>query len=390
MKIHEYQAREILASYGVPLSKGKVAKNADEAVRAAEEMGGSVWAVKAQVHAGGRGKGGGVKLARSLDQVAEFAGALIGSRLVTPQTGPEGAYVDCVLIQEGLKIAHEYYIGYLIDRVSQKCMLLASSAGGMDIEKVAAQTPEKIVRVEIELEEGLKEESALYVAAKLGVPAEQRQEAALVLRKLWRVFSEMDCSLLEINPLIQTEDGRILPLDVKINFDDNALFRHPELEALSDPLQEDPTELAAHKAGLQYIQLGGNIACLVNGAGLAMATMDTIRLFGGKPSNFLDIGGGASVERVTAAFKIMNEQPEVKAILVNIFGGIMKCDTIAEGIVEACRVVSPKVPLVVRMRGTNEEKGREILKESGLVIHSAHTLDEAARLAVRFAQGDAE
>jgi succinyl-CoA synthetase beta subunit len=200
----------------------------------------------------------------------------------------------------------------------------------------------------------------------------------------------MDCSLLEINPLIQTEDGRILPLDVKINFDDNALFRHPELEALSDPLQEDPTELAAHKAGLQYIQLGGNIACLVNGAGLAMATMDTIRLFGGKPSNFLDIGGGASVERVTAAFKIINEQPEVKAILVNIFGGIMKCDTIAEGIVEACRVVSPKVPLVVRMRGTNEEKGREILKESGLVIHSAHTLDEAARLAVRFAQGDAE
>lgn len=386
MKIHEYQAREILQDFDVPIPAGKVADTPSQAREIAEQLGGNVWAVKAQVHAGGRGKGGGVKLARNLEQVEELAKAMIGMRLVTKQTGPGGALVSKVLIQQGVNIVSEYYVGFLIDRVKQSCVLLASSEGGMEIEKVAADFPEKIVKEYIDSSVGLTKEQAKDVVVKLNMDEKVREKAEKVLLGLWKAFKEKDCSLLEINPLIVTKEGEVFPLDAKMTFDDNALYRHPELEVLIDPFQEDETELKAHEAGLPYIQLDGNIACLVNGAGLAMATMDTIKLFGGEPANFLDIGGGASVEKVTAAFEIMLSKPEVKVILVNIFGGIMKCDTIAEGIVEACKVVSLTVPLVVRMKGTHEDLGKQILKESGLPIITAETLGEAALKAVSLAK----
>ncbi|MFG6371515.1 MAG: ADP-forming succinate--CoA ligase subunit beta [Turicimonas muris] len=386
MKIHEYQAREILQDFDVPIPAGKVADTPSQAREIAEQLGGNVWAVKAQVHAGGRGKGGGVKLARNLEQVEELAKAMIGMRLVTKQTGPGGALVSKVLIQQGVNIVSEYYVGFLIDRVKQSCVLLASSEGGMEIEKVAADFPEKIVKEYIDSSVGLTKEQAKDVVVKLNMDEKVREKAEKVLLGLWKAFKEKDCSLLEINPLIVTKEGEVFPLDAKMTFDDNALYRHPELEALIDPSQEDETELKAHEAGLPYIQLDGNIACLVNGAGLAMATMDNIKLFGGEPANFLDIGGGASVEKVTAAFEIMLSKPEVKVILVNIFGGIMKCDTIAEGIVEACKVVSLTVPLVVRMKGTHEDLGKQILKESGLPIITAETLGEAALKAVSLAK----
>lgn len=386
MKIHEYQAREILQDFDVPIPAGKVAETPSQAREIAEQLGGNVWAVKAQVHAGGRGKGGGVKLARNLEQVEELAQAMIGMRLVTKQTGPGGALVSKVLIQQGVNIVSEYYVGFLIDRVKQSCVLLASSEGGMEIEKVAADFPEKIVKEYIDSSVGLTKEQAKDIVVKLKMDEKVREKAEKVLLGLWKAFKEKDCSLLEINPLIVTKEGEVFPLDAKMTFDDNALYRHPELEALIDPSQEDETELKAHEAGLPYIQLDGNIACLVNGAGLAMATMDTIKLFGGEPANFLDIGGGASVEKVTAAFEIMLSKPEVKVILVNIFGGIMKCDTIAEGIVEACKVVSLTVPLVVRMKGTHEDLGKQILKESGLPIITAETLGEAALKAVSLAK----
>lgn len=386
MKIHEYQAREILQDFDVPIPAGKVAETPSQAREVAEQLGGTVWAVKAQVHAGGRGKGGGVKLARNLEQVEELAKTMIGMRLVTKQTGPGGALVSKVLIQQGVNIVSEYYVGFLIDRVKQSCVLLASSEGGMEIEKVAADFPEKIVKEYIDSSVGLTKEQAKDVVVKLNMDEKVREKAEKVLLGLWKAFKEKDCSLLEINPLIVTKEGEVFPLDAKMTFDDNALYRHPELEALIDPSQEDETELKAHEAGLPYIQLDGNIACLVNGAGLAMATMDTIKLFGGEPANFLDIGGGASVEKVTAAFEIMLSKPEVKVILVNIFGGIMKCDTIAEGIVEACKVVSLTVPLVVRMKGTHEDLGKQILKESGLPIITAETLGEAALKAVSLAK----
>lgn len=382
MKIHEYQAREILQDFDVPIPAGKVADTPSQAREIAEQLGGNVWAVKAQVHAGGRGKGGGVKLARNLEQVEELAKAMIGMRLVTKQTGPGGALVSKVLIQQGVNIVSEYYVGFLIDRVKQSCVLLASSEGGMEIEKVAADFPEKIVKEYIDSSVGLTKEQAKDVVVKLNMDEKVREKAEKVLLGLWKAFKEKDCSLLEINPLIVTKEGEVFPLDAKMTFDDNALYRHPELEALIDPSQEDETELKAHEAGLPYIQLDGNIACLVNGAGLAMATMDTIKLFGGEPANFLDIGGGASVEKVTAAFEIMLSKPEVKVILVNIFGGIMKCDIIAEGIVQACHKVKLTVPLVVRMKGTHEELGKQILKDSGLPILSAESLGEAAKLAV--------
>lgn len=386
MKIHEYQAREILQDFDVPIPAGKVAETPSQAREIAEQLGGNVWAVKAQVHAGGRGKGGGVKLARNLEQVEELAQAMIGMRLVTKQTGPGGALVSKVLIQQGVNIVSEYYVGFLIDRVKQSSVLLASSEGGMEIEKVAADFPEKIVKEYIDSSVGLTKEQAKDVVVKLNMDEKVREKAEKVLLGLWKAFKEKDCSLLEINPLIVTKEGEVFPLDAKMTFDDNALYRHPELETLIDPSQEDETELKAHEAGLPYIQLDGNIACLVNGAGLAMATMDTIKLFGGEPANFLDIGGGASVEKVTAAFEIMLSKPEVKVILVNIFGGIMKCDTIAEGIVEACKVVSLTVPLVVRMKGTHEDLGKQILKDSGLPIITAETLGEAARKAVTLAK----
>ena len=386
MKIHEYQAREILQDFDVPIPAGKVAETPSQAREIAEQLGGNVWAVKAQVHAGGRGKGGGVKLARNLEQVEELAKAMIGMRLVTKQTGPGGALVSKVLIQQGVNIVSEYYVGFLIDRVKQSSALLASSEGGMEIEKVAADFPEKIVKEYIDSSVGLTKEQAKDVVVKLNMDEKVRGKAEKVLLGLWKAFKEKDCSLLEINPLIVTKEGEVFPLDAKMTFDDNALYRHPELEAFIDPSQEDETELKAHEAGLPYIQLDGNIACLVNGAGLAMATMDTIKLFGAEPANFLDIGGGASVEKVTAAFEIMLSKPEVKVILVNIFGGIMKCDTIAEGIVEACKVVSLTVPLVVRMKGTHEDLGKQILKDSGLPIITAETLGEAALKAVSLAK----
>lgn len=375
-----------MQDFDVPIPAGKVAETPSQAREIAEQLGGNVWAVKAQVHAGGRGKGGGVKLARNLEQVEELAKAMIGMRLVTKQTGPGGALVSKVLIQQGVNIVSEYYVGFLIDRVKQSSVLLASSEGGMEIEKVAADFPEKIVKEYIDSSVGLTKEQAKDVVVKLNMDEKVREKAEKVLLGLWKAFKEKDCSLLEINPLIVTKEGEVFPLDAKMTFDDNALYRHPELEALIDPSQEDETELKAHEAGLPYIQLDGNIACLVNGAGLAMATMDTIKLFGGEPANFLDIGGGASVEKVTAAFEIMLSKPEVKVILVNIFGGIMKCDTIAEGIVEACKVVSLTVPLVVRMKGTHEDLGKQILKESGLPIITAETLGEAALKAVSLAK----
>ncbi|WP_286313351.1 ADP-forming succinate--CoA ligase subunit beta [Turicimonas muris] len=386
MKIHEYQAREILQDFDVPIPAGKVAETPSQAREVAEQLGGTVWAVKAQVHAGGRGKGGGVKLARNLEQVEEVAKTMIGMRLVTKQTGSDGALVSKVLIQQGVNIVSEYYVGFLIDRANQSPVLLASSEGGMEIEKVAADFPEKIVKEYIDSSVGLTKEQAKDVVVKLNMDEKVREKAEKVLLGLWKAFKEKDCSLLEINPLIVTKEGEVFPLDAKMTFDDNALYRHPELEVLIDPSQEDETELKAHEAGLPYIQLDGNIACLVNGAGLAMATMDTIKLFGGEPANFLDIGGGASVDKVTAAFEIMLSKPEVKVILVNIFGGIMKCDTIAEGIVEACKVVSLTVPLVVRMKGTHEDLGKQILKESGLPIITAETLGEAALKAVSLAK----
>lgn len=375
-----------MQDFDVPIPAGKVAETPSQAREIAEQLGGNVWAVKAQVHAGGRGKGGGVKLARNLEQVEELAKAMIGMRLVTKQTGPGGALVSKVLIQQGVNIVSEYYVGFLIDRVKQSSVLLASSEGGMEIEKVAADFPEKIVKEYIDSSVGLTKEQAKDVVVKLNMDEKVREKAEKVLLGLWKAFKEKDCSLLEINPLIVTKEGEVFPLDAKMTFDDNALYRHPELEALIDPSQEDETELKAHEAGLPYIQLDGNIACLVNGAGLAMATMDTIKLFGGEPANFLDIGGGAAVEKVTAAFEIMLSKPEVKVSLVNIFGGIMKCDTIAEGIVEACKVVSLTVPLVVRMKGTHEDLGKQILKESGLPIITAETLGEAALKAVSLAK----
>ncbi len=386
MKIHEYQARRILKSFGVPVPVGEVAISAPQARQIAKDIGGDVWAVKAQVHAGGRGKAGGVRIARNLEEVYEIAAALIGSRLITHQTGPEGAPVEKVLIQQGVLIDKEYYVSFLVDREQQTPILLASAEGGVDIEKVAAETPEKIIKMAFDAEKGLTEKQAEEAAEKLGfVDKDQKAKAVKVLLGLSKVFLDMDCTLVEINPLILTKDGDVMPLDCKMTFDDNALFRHTELGDLVDPSQEEPTELEAHQAGLQYIQLKGNIACLVNGAGLAMATMDTIKLFGGEPDNFLDIGGGASVENVTAAFKIMLSKPEVKVILVNIFGGIMKCDVIASGVVEACRNVDLNIPLVIRMKGTNEDIGKEILRDSGLKIIPAETLAEAAKTAVRLA-----
>lgn len=383
---HENSRVSSQRNIDVPIPAGKVAETPSQAREVAEQLGGTVWAVKAQVHAGGRGKGGGVKLARNLEQVEELAKTMIGMRLVTKQTGSDGALVSKVLIQQGVNIVSEYYVGFLIDRANQSPVLLASSEGGMEIEKVAADFPEKIVKEYIDSSVGLTKEQAKDVVVKLNMDEKVREKAEKVLLGLWKAFKEKDCSLLEINPLIVTKEGEVFPLDAKMTFDDNALYRHPELEVLIDPSQEDETELKAHEAGLPYIQLDGNIACLVNGAGLAMATMDTIKLFGGEPANFLDIGGGASVEKVTAAFEIMLSKPEVKVILVNIFGGIMKCDTIAEGIVEACKVVSLTVPLVVRMKGTHEDLGKQILKESGLPIITAETLGEAALKAVSLAK----
>ena len=378
MKIHEYQAKEILRQFGVPVPRGIAAFTVQEAVEAAQKLGGPVWVVKAQIHAGGRGKGGGVKLARSVDEVKQLAGQILGMQLVTHQTGPAGQKVRRLLIEEGASILKEYYVAALTDRATQRVAIMASSEGGMDIEEVAHKTPEKILKVFVDPATGLTEAQARELAAGIGVPAASQAQAIDVLQKLYKCYMETDASLAEINPLILEGSGGIKALDAKFNFDANALFRHPEIVACRDLDEEDPAEIEASKFDLAYISLDGNIGCLVNGAGLAMATMDTIKLFGGEPANFLDVGGGATAEKVTEAFKIMLKNKEVKGILVNIFGGIMKCDTIAEGVVTACKVVHLSVPLVVRMKGTNEDLGKKILAESGLPIIAADTMAEAA------------
>ena len=382
MKIHEYQGKQILREYGVPTPRGFPALSVDEAVDAAKKLGGKVWVVKAQIHAGGRGKGGGVKLAKSIDEVRARAKEILGMQLKTHQTGPEGQKVRRLLVEEGADIKKELYVGMVVDRGTQKVVLMASSEGGMDIEEVAAKSPEKIQKVFIDPSQGLTDSDADEIALGIGIPQAALAQGRTVFKSLYKCFDATDASLAEINPLILTGKNEVIALDAKLNFDDNALFRHPDIAALRDLDEEDPLEIEASKYDLSYISLDGNIACMVNGAGLAMATMDTIKLFGGSPANFLDVGGGATAEKVTAAFKIMLSNRKVKAILVNIFGGIMKCDTIANGVVAAAREVKLSVPLVVRMKGTNEDLGKKILKDSGLPIISADNMAEAAKKVV--------
>ena len=389
MKIHEYQGKEILRKFGVRTPRGIPAFSVDEAVKAAQELGGQVWVVKAQIHAGGRGKGGGVKVAKSIDEVRTHAAAILGMQLVTHQTGPEGQKVRRLLVEEGADIKMELYLGMVVDRVTQKVTLMASSEGGMDIEEVAEHTPEKIHKVFIDPDTRLTDADADDVAAKIGVPAGSIAQARAILQGLYNAFWDTDASLAEINPLIVTGSGDVIALDAKFNFDSNALFRHPDIVAYRDLDEEDPAEIEASKFDLSYISLDGNIGCLVNGAGLAMATMDVIKLYGGSPANFLDVGGGATTEKVTEAFKIMLKNPNLQAILVNIFGGIMRCDTIANGVVSAAREVKLSVPLVVRMKGTNEDLGKKILAESGLPIITANNMAEAAERVVAGANAHA-
>jgi succinyl-CoA synthetase beta subunit len=382
MKIHEYQAKELLRKYGVATPRGSACFSVPEAVDAGRKLGGPVWVVKAQIHAGGRGKGGGVKVVKTLEDLQAQASRMLGMRLVTHQTGPEGRIVKRLLIEEGANIQKELYIGMVVDRGSQRVVLMASSEGGMDIEEVAAQTPEKIHRVKIDPGVGLTNEQAADVSRKIGIPEASLPQAIDLLRELYRAFDETDASLVEINPLILTGDGQVIALDAKMTFDDNALYRRPEIVALRDLDEEDTAEIEASKFGLSYISLDGNIGCLVNGAGLAMATMDIIKPYGGAPANFLDVGGGATTEKVTEAFKLMLSNPKVKAILVNIFGGIMKCDVVAHGVVDAARQVKLGVPLVVRLEGTNVDLGKKILAESGLPIISAANMADAAQKVV--------
>jgi succinyl-CoA synthetase beta subunit len=387
MKIHEYQGKEIFRRYGMVVPRGIPAFGVDEAVAAAKSLGGPVWVVKAQIHAGGRGKGGGVKVAKSLDDVKARASEILGMQLRTHQTGPAGQKVRRLLVEEGADIRKELYVGMVVDRATQRVTLMASSEGGMDIEEVAAKTPEKIVRVAIDPAAGLTDAQADEVARTIGVPDASVAQARAMLQGLYKAFDDTDASLAEINPLVLTGVGKVIALDAKLNFDDNALFRHPDIVEMRDLDEEDANEIAASKFDLSYISLDGDIGCLVNGAGLAMATMDVIKLYGGEPANFLDVGGGATAEKVTEAFKIMLRNPHLKAILVNIFGGIMKCDTIAEGVIAASKAVSLTVPLVVRMKGTNEELGRKILADSGLPIISADNMADAAQKVVAAAKG---
>lgn len=382
MKVHEYQGKEILRHYGVVTPQGIACFSVDEAVAAADKLGGKLWVVKAQIYAGGRGKGGGVKLARSIDEVRQLAGEILGMTLVTHQTGPGGRIVHRLLIEQGVDTSKEYYVGMVVDRGRQRVCMMASSEGGMDIEQVAADTPEKIHKVFINPIKGLTDTDADDLISKIGIPEVCAAEARQLLQGLYQAFDETDASLLEINPLTLTTDNHVMALDAKINFDDNALYRHAELIELRDLDEEDPEEIEAAKHDLSYIPLDGNIGCLVNGAGLAMATMDIIKLYGGNPANFLDVGGGATAEKVTEAFKLMLHNPELQAILVNIFGGIMKCDVIAEGVVMAARQVELTVPLVVRLEGTNVALGKKILAESGLPIISADNMADAAKKAV--------
>jgi succinyl-CoA synthetase beta subunit len=378
MKIHEYQAKDVLRQYGVAVPKGRVCFSVDEAVAVAEELGGRKWVVKAQIHAGGRGKGGGVKLADSIAEVRSHAEAILGMTLVTHQTGTDGTEVKRLLVEEGVPIKDELYVGIVVDRASQKVVFMASSEGGTEIETVAATTPEKIHKVMIDPGTGLTMDDAQSLAGAIGIPDMLHAESGKMFQGLYQAFWDKDASLAEINPLIVTEDSRIMALDAKINFDDNAMYRHPDLQELRDLGEENEDEIEASKFGLNYISLDGTIGCLVNGAGLAMATMDIIKLYGASPANFLDVGGGATAEQVTEAFKIMLKNENLKAILVNIFGGIMRCDVIAEGLVNAAKEVSLSVPLVVRLEGTNVDEGRAILARSGIEVISATTMADAA------------
>ena len=383
MNIHEYQAKSLMSRYGVAVPRGAVAYTAEEAEAAARNLGGSVWAVKAQIHAGGRGKGGGIKIAKSPDEVRALAKKMIGMTLVTKQTGPAGREVKRIYVESGCDIDRELYLSLLVDRASARVTLMASTEGGMDIEEVAANHPEKIIKVTVDPAAGLMPEHARRIAFGLGLKGSAVGSATKLVTALYKAFIDLDASLVEINPLVLTKGGEVLVLDAKMNFDDNALFRQKDVLELRDEDEEDPAEVEASRHGLNYIKLDGNIGCMVNGAGLAMATMDIIKLYGGAPANFLDVGGGATKERVTAAFKIILSDPNVEGILVNIFGGIMRCDVIAEGVVAAAREIGLQVPLVVRLEGTNVELGKKILKESGLAITSADDLGDAAAKIVR-------
>lgn len=383
MNIHEYQAKKLLGEFGVSVPKGEVAFTVDEAVKAAEKLGGPIWVVKAQIHAGGRGKGGGVKVVKSIKEVREASEAILGMQLVTHQTGPEGQKVGRIYIEDGCDIARELYLGLLIDRATSRVTVIASTEGGMDIEEVASKTPERIVKVSIDPVTGLQPFHARRLAYGLELEGGQIKSAIKFLTAMYKLFIDLDASMVEINPLVVTGDGELMALDAKMNFDSNALYRHPNVTELRDVSEEDPAELEASEHELNYIKLDGSIGCMVNGAGLAMATMDIIQLYGSSPANFLDVGGGATTERVTAAFKIILGDENVKGILVNIFGGIMRCDVIAEGIVAAAREVELDVPLVVRLEGTNVEKGKQILADSGLPILSADNLADAAEKAVK-------
>ena len=389
MNLHEYQAKALFRKYGIPVPAGRPASTPEEAVAAAEELGGAVWVVKAQVHAGGRGKAGGVKLARDLEAVRSAAAGMLGTRLATRQTGPEGLPIEKVYVECGSEIAREIYLSLTLNREKGRIALIASSAGGMEIEEVAAKTPEQILTTTVHPAAGVQPFQARQLAFGLGLEGEQIKQFQHIVLALYRVYQELDASLLEINPLIVTRSGALLALDAKFNIDANAVFRHPDLAALRDPSQEDPMERRASEHELNYVSLEGDIACMVNGAGLAMATMDLIKLHGGQPANFLDVGGGATSERVTHAFQLVLSNPKVRAVLVNIFGGIVRCDMIADGVVNAVKNVGVKVPVVVRLEGTNAEKAREVLSGSGLAITPATDLTDAARKVVALAAGRA-
>jgi succinyl-CoA synthetase beta subunit len=383
MNIHEYQAKALIGKFGVATPQGRVAYTAEEAAQAAQKLGGAVWVVKAQIHAGGRGKAGGVKVVKSIDEVKAAAAGMLGMTLVTHQTGPAGKVVKRIYVEAGCDIERELYLGMLVDRATSRITIMASSEGGVEIEEVAARTPEKILKVAVDPATGVQAYHARKIAFGLGLAGNQVASATRFILSMYRAFVELDCSIVEINPLVVTRAGDVLALDAKVNFDDNALFRHKDIEELRDPDEEDPAELEAARHSLNYIKLDGNIGCMVNGAGLAMATMDIIKLYGGMPANFLDVGGGATKERVTTAFKIILSDSNVEGILVNIFGGIMRCDVIAEGVVAAAKEVSLHVPLVVRLEGTNVELGKKILAQSGLKILSADNLADAAEKVVK-------
>src|SRR6476620_2411848 len=385
MKIHEYQGKELLKKFGVPVPRGIVARTPDEAERAAKELATDVVVVKAQIHAGGRGKGGGVKLAKSPDEAKTIAKQMLGMQLVTHQTGPEGREVRVLLIEEGLPIDREFYLGIVLDRASGRPVFMASSAGGMDIEEVAAKTPEQILKETVDPAVGFRAFQARKLAFSLGIPAELIGQAVKFMQSLYNAYEQMDASLVEINPFLLTKDSRLIALDAKVNFDDNAMFRHKDFLALRDLNEEEPLEIEASKFDLNYIKLDGNIACMVNGAGLAMATMDIIKLAGGEPANFLDVGGGASQERVEAAFRILLADPNVRAVLINIFGGIVRCDMVARGVVGAANNLGVNVPVVVRLEGTNVEEGQRVIRESGLNFTVANGMKDAAEKVVALA-----